>query len=142
MHRYTMECVLMYEAYASSGIATSIGYMWVSVISGMTFALITQYTLVMRLYGSWDQGKSTKWVVAAVFVVGTALLIVFLFLYVLQVQGLVIYKILETPRRTNIEVLHQLQKDGFKAFITVFLVNTVGLIISINGNVDYLLPFQ
>ncbi|KAF8987147.1 hypothetical protein BDQ17DRAFT_1415010 [Cyathus striatus] len=53
------------------------------------------------------------------------------------VLGLVAYKVLETPRRTNIEVLHKLQIDGFKSFMLLFLINVMGLVLSINGNPKY-----
>ncbi|KAF8997633.1 hypothetical protein BDQ17DRAFT_1508674 [Cyathus striatus] len=33
------------------------------------------------------------------------------------VLGLVVYKVLETPRRTNVEVLHRLQVDGLRSFM-------------------------
>ncbi|KAF8993389.1 hypothetical protein BDQ17DRAFT_1368452 [Cyathus striatus] len=150
VYRYAMEGVLIYGAYVLSGTAKHIdcrAYTWITVASGIAFAVIMQYMLILRIYTSWDQRRVVKYFLAVVFATATSLLLAFLLVTVLQAQGtirlgfhcivlaFVIYNALETPRRSHIEVLHELQKDGFKYFFV--MANGVGLALSINGNFRY-----
>ncbi|KAF9002513.1 hypothetical protein BDQ17DRAFT_1356988 [Cyathus striatus] len=64
---------------------------------------------------------------------GCLLLIDFLFLV------LIVYNAVETPHRNNIDVIHRLQKDGFKAFLVLFILRLINFVSSLAADPAYCL---
>ncbi|TFK31136.1 hypothetical protein BDQ12DRAFT_729852 [Crucibulum laeve] len=53
---------------------------------------------------------------------------------------MLVYNAIESPRRTHIEVLYTLHRDGFLVFLALFVLRLINLIFAVFGHVPIGLP--